>query len=97
MKTGYRGYQAYDYLTPGEDYRAFPLARWDWAGQYRLPLTQEQEQRVLRLAKDCVYIGLHEHPTLATEDISQLGLLDREGRESCAYEALSHSYLGLRF
>ncbi len=97
IKTGYKGYQAYDYLTPGKDYPAFPLVRWDWAGQNRYPLTQEQEQRVLRLAKDCIYIGLHEHPTLVTEDISQLGLLDREGRESCAYEALSHSYLDCVF
>ena len=97
IKTGYKGYQAYDYLTPGKDYPAFPLVRWDWAGQSRYPLTQEQEQRVLRLAEDCIYIGLHEHPTLVTEDISQLGLLDREGRESCAYEALSHSYLDCVF
>ena len=97
IKTGYRGYQAYDYLTPGEDYRAFPLTRWDWAGQYLLPLTPAQEQRVLQLARDSIYIGLHEHPTLASADISQLGLLDREGRESCAYEALSHSYLDCVF
>ena len=97
IKTGYQGYQAYDYLTPGDDYPAFPLVRWDWAGQYRLPLTQEQEQRTLRLARDLIYIGLHEHPTLVTADISQLALLDQAGRESCAYEALSHSYLDCVF
>lgn len=97
IKTAYQGYHAYDYLTPGEDYPVFPLAKWDWAGRYRLPLTPQQEERTLRLARDCVYIALHEHPTLTPADITQMAALDRAGRESCEYEALSHSYLDCVF
>ena len=97
IKTAYKGYKAYDYLTPGVDYPAFKLARWDWAGRYLLPLTPAQEERCLRLAQSSVYIALHEHPNLTPADISELAELERAGRESCDYEALSYSYLDCVF
>ncbi|MDD2561990.1 MAG: membrane dipeptidase [Eubacteriales bacterium] len=97
IKTAYKGYKSYDYLTPGDDYRAFELTQWDWAGRWVLPLNGQQEERVLRLAKECVYIALHEHPTLTPSDISLMPEMDRGGRESCEYEALSHSYLDCIF
>jgi len=97
IKTAYRGYKAYDYLTPGEDYKAFPLTRWDWAGFYLLPLSAAQEERAARLARESVFIALHEHPTLTPADISQMPEMDRLGRESCDYEALSKSLLDCVF
>lgn len=97
IKTKYRGYKSYDYLTPGEDYRAFELSKWDWAGRWLLPLDSPQEERVLRLARQCVNIALHEHPTVTPADIKLMPEMDRLGRESCEYEALSHSYLDCVF
>ena len=97
IKTAYKGYTAYDYLTPGQDYPYFKLAKWDWAGQYRLPLSEAEEARVLRLAKDNVFIALHEHPNFTPDDINELAALDLAGRESCGYEALSYSYLDCIF
>lgn len=97
IKTAYKGYKAYDYLVAGEDYPHFKLAKWDWAGQYLLPLNEAEEKRVLRLAKDSVYIALHEHPNFTPDNIDELVELDRAGRESCGYEALSHSYLDCVF
>lgn len=97
IKTAYRGYRAYDYLTPGEDYLAFELTQWDWAGRYILPLDADQEKRSALLARDSVYIALHEHPTLTPRNINLLPDLDRSGRESCDYEALSCSYLDCVF
>lgn len=97
IKTAYKGYTAYDYLTPGEDYPYFKLAKWDWAGQYLLPLTGEEEKRVKRLAEGSVFIALHEHPNFTPDNINELADLDRAGRESCGYEALSYSYLDCVF
>ncbi len=97
IKTAYKGYKAYDYLTPGEDYPYFKLATWDWAGRYVLPLDSAQEERAEKLARESVYIALHEHPTLTPDNIEELVALDRAGRESCEYEALSHSYLDCVF
>lgn len=97
IKTKYRGYKSYDYLTPGEDYRAFELSKWDWAGRWLLPLDSPQEERVLRLARQCVNIALHEHPTVTPADIKLMPEMDRLGRENCEYEALSHSYLDCVF
>ena len=97
IKTAYKGYTSYGYLEPGRDYQAFDLAKWDWAGRWLLPLDAAQEERALRLARECVFVAAHEHPTLTTADISQLSQLDRTGRESCAYEGLSHSYIDCVF
>ena len=97
IKTAYKGYTAYDYLTPGEDYPAFKLAKWDWAGRYLLPLDPAQEKRVERLARDNIFIALHEHPNFTPDNIDELAALDLAGRESCAYEALSLSYIDCVF
>ena len=97
IKTAYKGYKAYDYLTPNEDYPYFELAKWDWAGQYLLPLDARQEDRVRRLAKDTLFIALHEHPNYTPADIGLIERLDLEGRESCGYDALALSYIDCVF
>ena len=62
IKTGYKGYKAYSYLEAGKDYKDFELADWNWAGEYRLPLDEEQEVRVKKLAEESIIISLHEPP-----------------------------------
>ena len=45
IKTAYQGYQPYSYLEAGKDYEPFSLEEWNWAGEYRLPLDENQEER----------------------------------------------------
>ena len=46
LKKAYKGYKAYDYLTPGEDYMEFALTPKDRIPEWLVPLTAEQEKRV---------------------------------------------------
>ena len=59
-------------------------------------MDEAQEKRVKRLAKEKIFIALHEHPTLFPKDISKTPI-HTAGREFCAYEALSLSYLDCVF
>lgn len=97
IKTAYKGYKSYSYLEPKKDYPVFELADWNWAGEYLLPLDEAQEARVMRLAKDKIFISLHEHPTLFPKDIAQTTAYNTAGREFCAYEGLSKSYIDCVF
>ncbi|MHA2368117.1 MAG: dipeptidase [Candidatus Hodarchaeales archaeon] len=92
----YDGYKAYQYLTPGVDYRASKLReeiKEDWA--YLVPLSKSEEERVEEIIENNIVIDLHEHPVVFPEN-SREGYM-REGREVCAYEALSHSGLDAVF
>lgn len=91
----YDGYQAYQYLDAGVDYREFSYAKQvgrvpAYAG---LELTQEQEAHAERLLRDEIVISLHEHVQVFPEDMSQLRDHIRQGREPTAYEGLSRSGL----
>lgn len=97
IKTAYDGYEAYSYLEADKDYEAYDLSDWNWAGEYLLPLDTEQEARVGKLAKENVIISLHDHPTFFPKDLSKTMDFNREGRDVCAYEALSKSYLDCVF
>jgi len=96
-KDGYKGYKAFSYLTPGEDYEVFEFDKWDWVGRNILELDAQQEDRVLRLAKDTIYIAPHEHPTYFPKVITDVHAYNRAGREFCAYDALADSYIDCVF
>ncbi len=97
IKSAYRGYKAYDYLGP-EDYKHFELCDGlNRVEEYLVPLSEDEEKRVKKLAKDLIIISLHEHPVLFPKDLTKLDEYAREGRERAAYEALSHSYLDAVF
>ena len=97
MKKGYDGYKAFDYLVPGRDYKEFKLAKWNWAGDYLVPVTAEQEARAKALPEKHVFIGMHEHPVYFPEDMNLCRPYHREGREFCAYDALAESTLDCVF
>lgn len=98
IKTAYKGYKAYDYLEAHKDYKYFELCNeLNRVEEYLVPLSKDEEERVKKLARDTIFISLHEHPVLFPEDLSQLVDYAREGRERAAYEALSHSYLDAIF
>ncbi|TFG30290.1 diguanylate cyclase [Candidatus Thorarchaeota archaeon] len=94
----YTGYRAYEYLTPGIDYREFTLrqaTKKEW--EYRVPLSKTEEERVEEIFEKNIVIDLHEHPVLYPEDPSQTLALNSEGRDFLAYEALSRSGLDVVF
>ena len=98
IKTEYKGYKSYQYLEAGVDYRAFKMTKEiDRVPEYLLPLDPAQEERAARIAKEFVFISLHDHPVVFPEDLSQIFEYAREGREYTAYEALSQSYLDCVF
>ncbi len=92
----YRGYTAYQYLTPGIDYEVIryrAAINPDWA--YIVPLTQSEEEVFEQIVEKHIIVDLHEHPTLQPEDME----LDyrNEGREALAYQALSQSGIDVIF
>lgn len=97
IKTQYKGYKAYSYLEAGVDYPEYKMAKWNWAGEYLVPLTAEQEKRVAQIAKDKIFIALHEHPTYFPADIKETVPYNHDGREFCAYDALALSYIDCVF
>jgi membrane dipeptidase len=89
----YSGYQSFDYLAKGKDFRAFELI--DGVGPfepYLIPLSQHQEARVRTLAEGTVMISLHEHPHVFPIDIRETPEYDREARTFTAYAQLADSY-----
>ena len=94
----YSGYKAYQYLSPGIDYKSFKLRKAikeEWA--YSVPLSAPEEERVEEILKKNIVIDLHEHPTIMPEDYLEAVNLCKEGKEFMAYEALSHSGLDAVF
>ncbi|TFF95700.1 diguanylate cyclase, partial [Candidatus Thorarchaeota archaeon] len=94
----YTGYRAYQYLTPGKDYKEFELReaiKPEWS--YLVPLSKNEEERVEEILEKNIVIDLHEHPTMMAADPNQSRDLSREGREFMAYEALSMSYVDAMF
>lgn len=97
MGKAYKGYKAYDYLTPGEDYIEYALTPTDRIPEYLVPLTAEQEARTHRLAAEKMIISMHDHPVYNPLDLKEYGPQRHRGRSFCAYEGLAKSYLDCTF
>ncbi len=98
MRKAYDGYKAFGYLTPGKDYTEYKLAKWNWAGDYRVPLDNpEQEKKVEELYAKNIFVAMHEHPVYFPEDMSVVKPYHHEGKEFCAYDALAESYIDVLF
>jgi membrane dipeptidase len=94
----YSGYQAWQFLTPGLDYKVFPLRREiveEWVET--VPLSLNEEDRLTDLIEHHIVIDLHAHPVVGTEDVRQTNAMRREGRNVLAYHALSLSGLDCIF
>ena len=94
----YQGYEAYDYLEVGEDYRTFNLPEMHSGfGPYEIPLSDEEEERLERVTKGTV-ISLHDHPFFFPKDVSEdIWEYIREGRAQTAYEHLAQTPLDAVF
>lgn len=88
----YSGYQSFDYLEKGKDFKEFKLLEGQNAFEpYSVPLSVAQEERVKQLAEELVLISLHEHPFIFPADVRETFAYVREARTFTAYEALSNS------
>jgi membrane dipeptidase len=89
----YSGYKSFDYLEKGKDFREFQLLDGESLFEsYLVPLTEEQDRRVLDLAEKSVMISLHEHPHLFPSDIRETMAYEKEVRIFTAFQALADSY-----
>ncbi len=89
----YSGYQSFDYLEKGKDFKEFKLVEGNSIfDPYFVSVTPEQETRVKEFAEKHVMISLHEHPHLFPADIRETIPYGKEVRVATAYEALSNSY-----
>lgn len=97
-RTKYRGYRSFQYLEPGEDYRAFDLApELDRVRSTVVPVSAEQEERVQRLLEEQLVISLHDHCFVVPKDIGQLAEYRRQGRDWTGYAGLAVSGLDAVF
>lgn len=92
------GYQPYDYLDAGTDYRAFDLAeKFSGFEPSEIPLSDEAEGRVAALTEGTV-ISHHDHAFRFPKDVkADIWDYIREGRVHTAYEFLSETPLDCVF
>jgi len=92
------GYEAYEYLVAGEDYRTVELPEMHAGFEPReVELTEAEEARV-ESVNDETIISLHEHPFYFPKDVHEdLWEYVREGRIHAAYEDLSKAPLDAVF
>lgn len=94
MNANYKGYQAYDYLEKGKDFKSVePCAGDQRVEEYLIPLTPEQEKRLEKVRSENIFVALHDHPELLPADIPKdMEAYRKLGRRNIAYEALARSY-----
>jgi membrane dipeptidase len=97
-RKNYNGYQSFQYLEPGVDYKPFKLAKQlGRVPSSPYPVTAAEEARVQRLFEDNVVISLHEHCFVAPEDLDEIWEFRRWGRDWTGYEGLAVSGLDAVF
>ena len=68
----YNGYQSFQYLEAGRDFKAFELAEeLDRVDSAKVQLNAQQEQRVEQFITDNILISVHEHLGVFPRDIMQ--------------------------
>jgi membrane dipeptidase len=94
----YNGYKAYQYLSPGFDFKEFKLCKEiNRVSPYLVELSKNEEERLENIIENNILIDVHEHPVVSPEDMSQALTMNSLGRNFTAYEALSMSGLDCIF
>ena len=94
QKKNYTGYRSYSYLTEGEDYTAYPLAKEIGRVEpYTYPVSDDEEVRVKRLFEETIVLSLHDHMFIAPENLEDFYAFRRQGRDWTGYEGLAVSGL----
>jgi len=95
----YEGYQPFDYLEAGVDYREFDLAGMHSGFEpYQLSLDSAQEERVKEIQSEIPVISAHEHPSVFPADMEgELRDYIKQGRLFTPYDYLADSNLDALF
>ncbi|WP_164215252.1 membrane dipeptidase [Virgibacillus sp. YIM 98842] len=94
----YNGYQSFDYLEAGKDYKPYKLAKQiNRVEPYVYPISEAQEEEVQQIMEEDLIISLHEHTFVTPEDLDQIMEFRRQGRDWTGYEGLSKSGLDVVF
>ncbi len=95
----YHGYESYDYLEAGTDYREVELGElFSGFEPHEVPLSAEEEARLKDLVAQNDVVSLHDHPFYFPKDVhDDIWTYVREGRVHTAYEYLSQSPLDAVF
>lgn len=97
-KTQYDGYQSFQYLKAGEDYKTYTLAKeLGRVPAYTVDISDAEEARVRRLLNEGTVISLHDHAMSIPEDTSRVIEYFSAGRIHTGYEGLSQSGLDAVF
>jgi len=92
LSKSYDGYESFQYLRPGRDYRAFELAdQVERVEPYRVPLSDDEVERVEAIVDAHPMISLHEHLNVFPERIEETPDYVRQGRTATAFRGLAHS------
>lgn len=94
----YHGYESYDYLIEGDDYRPFDLPEMHSGFEpYTVPLSEDEEARVTEVTEGTV-VSLHDHPFFFPANIEDdIWEYIRDGRVRSAYDFLAQSPLDAVF
>lgn len=93
LKKNYDGYTSFSYLEAGADYKAFDLAdQLERVPPFRVPLDEDDEARVERLADELVLVSMHEHAGVFPARIEETPEYVRHGRMATAFQGLAASY-----
>jgi membrane dipeptidase len=94
----YSGYESFEYLEPGVDYRPFALAKEiGRVERYIYPVSEAQERHAQQLLEENVIVSLHDHASVYPEEIDQIFEYVRQGREWTGYQGLSVSGIDVLF
>ena len=89
----YDGYQSFQYLEAGRDFKKFELAEeLDRVDSTKVQLDAQQEQRVEQFITDNILISVHEHLGVFPRDIMQTPAYIKEGRMATGYQGLAKSH-----
>jgi membrane dipeptidase len=94
----YTGYQSYQYLEKGLDYKDFKLAKQiGRVPSTQVELAEDEEKRVQKLIAENIAVSMHDHPHIAPENITEIFEQKRLGRDWTGYEGLAASGLDCIF
>lgn len=93
--TQFDGYESFDYLDAGEDYREFDLPEMHSGFEpYEVPLSDEEADQADRISREATIVSLHEHAFSFPENIKEeTWEYVREGRVFTPYRFLAESNL----
>jgi len=99
VRSAYKGYTSYQYLEAGRDYRYYKMPpETNRVAPYQIPLAPQEEERLRKIAQECIVLSVHEHPDIMPENLERdLIPYEKQGRENTGFYGLANSYLDCLF